>query len=400
MHTFVVIADDFTGANDTGVQLCKKDVAARVVLHASTVTSDVDSVVVDTESRVIAAEEAGRRVGAVAQQVMETGGCRFLYKKIDSTLRGNIEAEVRSLAAIYKPDFVVCCPAYPSQGRTVKGGRLYVHGTALMETEIAADPRNPLHTDVVAQILNAALGVQTVQMPAVALTEQTVLPNGVYTFDAATEGDLQRIATYFLHQEDKKILWIGAAGLAEGLLNALYAGKPALAIVGSISQKTLEQLAYCQQQGVTIVKVDMAKAYEGTPADTWAQEAITALKAGKDVIVTATTCRQDYEDFVAYGKAKGVSTDELANFVKHTLSRLAPVIVGSADVGGIFMTGGDTAIAVIEELHATGSLIRKEVLPGFVLGTLCGGLCPDLPVITKAGAFGSEKDIFACLETL
>ena len=48
MHTFVVIADDFTGANDTGVQLCKKDVAARVVLHASAVTSDVDSVVVDT----------------------------------------------------------------------------------------------------------------------------------------------------------------------------------------------------------------------------------------------------------------------------------------------------------------------------------------------------------------
>ena len=71
MPIFGCVADDFTGANDTGVQLCKKDVAARVVLHASAVTSDVDSVVVDTESRVIAAEEAGRRVGAVAQQVME-----------------------------------------------------------------------------------------------------------------------------------------------------------------------------------------------------------------------------------------------------------------------------------------------------------------------------------------
>ena len=73
MHEFVVIADDFTGANDTGVQICKKGIPVRVLLDAAQVAGSEDSLVVDTESRVVSAQEAYDKVLGAVQAVMASG---------------------------------------------------------------------------------------------------------------------------------------------------------------------------------------------------------------------------------------------------------------------------------------------------------------------------------------
>ena len=73
------------------------------------------------------------------------------------------------------------------------------------------------------------------------------------------------------------------------------------------------------------------------------------------MVLTGAACRQDYEDFAAYGREKGISTDELAEFTKQTLSRMVPAILQETAVSGLFLTGGDTAIAVILQLGASGS---------------------------------------------
>ena len=78
MHEFVVIADDFTGANDTGVQICKKGIPVRVLLDAAQVAGSEDSLVVDTESRVVSPQEAYDKVLGAVQAVMASGGCRYL----------------------------------------------------------------------------------------------------------------------------------------------------------------------------------------------------------------------------------------------------------------------------------------------------------------------------------
>ena len=139
MHEFVVIADDFTGANDTGVQICKKGIPVQVVLDAAQVAGNADSLVVDTESRVVSPQEAYDKVFGAVQAVMAAGGCRYLYKKVDSTLRGHIREEVRAAIDAYEPETILFAPSYPAQGRWVQGKRLYVQGTALLDTEIAKD---------------------------------------------------------------------------------------------------------------------------------------------------------------------------------------------------------------------------------------------------------------------
>lgn len=399
MHEFVVIADDFTGANDTGVQICKKGIPVQVVLDAAQVAGNADSLVVDTESRVVSPQEAYDKVFGAVQAVMAAGGCRYLYKKVDSTLRGHIREEVRAAIDAYEPETILFAPSYPAQGRWVQGQRLYVQGTALLDTEIAKDPRNPLQCDNIAELLEPCTG--PVRHYAVSDLEQQAvgIGAGAYTFDAVSPDHLTYIARQAV-DSGRRILWIGSAGLAEALLNVLYPPKPAVAVVGSISGKTMEQIAYCRAQGMPVVRIDMAKAHQTGSIREEIAQAAALLKSGTDVVVTAAACRQDYEDFVAYGQQIVLSTDALAECTKHTLSEAVPQLLQEADAAGLFLTGGDTAIAVIQALQCAGSQIQQEILPGFVQGRLCGGPWDGMAVVTKAGAFGSKADIWACMQRL
>lgn len=399
MHEFVVIADDFTGANDTGVQICKKGIPVQVVLDAAQVAGNADSLVVDTESRVVSPQEAYDKVFGAVKAVMASGGCRYLYKKVDSTLRGHIREEIRAAIDAYAPETILFAPSYPAQGRWVQGQRLYVQGTALLDTEIAKDPRNPLQCDNIAELLEPCTG--PVRHYAVSDLEQQAvgIGAGAYTFDAVSPDHLTYIARQAVNSS-RRILWIGSAGLAEALLNVLYPPKPAVAVVGSISGKTMEQIAYCRAQGMPVVRIDMAKAHQTGSIREEIAQAAAFLKSGTDVVVTAAACRQDYEDFVAYGQQIGLSTDALAECTKHTLSEAVPQLLQEADAAGLFLTGGDTAIAVIQALQCAGSQIQQEILPGFVQGRLCGGPWDGMAVVTKAGAFGSKADIWACMQRL
>lgn len=400
MHTFTVIADDFTGANDTGVQVCKRGIPIDVILDAHHIENNSASLSVDTESRVLCAGEAYDRVAAVMRRVLETGGCQHLYKKIDSTLRGNIQAELQALVDVYKPQTVIFAPAYPVQGRTVEQGRLCVDGQPLLTTEIAKDPRNPLREDCLPALLQSC-GIRVSRHYSIAdiETENLIFGEGVYTFDAVTDQHLEGIARHAAALPER-ILWIGSAGLAEGLLNAVCPVKPAMAVVGSISLKTMEQIAYCRGKGVAIVHTDMIQAYEQRQVQESVKKAAAYLENGRDILLTAAESRQDYERFAAYGGQRGISTDRLAEFTKQTLSRMVLPVLGQAKTAGIFLTGGDTAIAVIECLRSRGSHIEQELLPGFVQGRLNGGPYDGLPIVTKAGAFGSAADIYACMQKI
>lgn len=166
---------------------------------------------------------------------------------------------------------------------------------------------------------------------------------------------------------------IGSAGLARGILQVQRPRHPALAVIGSISSKTMEQLAYCRKQGLPVVALDMPSLYEMHDGKAAVQEVVDFLRSRQSVVLTGAACRQDYEAFAAYGRERGLSTDELAEFTKQTTSRMVPLILQEAAVSGLFLTGGDTAIAVIQQLGASGSHIEREIVPGFVRGRLLGG---------------------------
>jgi uncharacterized protein YgbK (DUF1537 family) len=111
--------------------------------------------VLDTETRHLSAQQASEQTERAAA-FGQRREAKLIYKKTDSTLRGNIAAELRALRMLHPNRRIIYAPAYPDLGRTVKDGRLYVQGKPLHETEFAADRLNPVHDCRVKSVIGDA----------------------------------------------------------------------------------------------------------------------------------------------------------------------------------------------------------------------------------------------------
>src|ERR687894_2294085 len=109
-----VIADDLTGAADAGVQFVRAGYRVAVVFRGGAAPeTDIDAVSFDTDSRDMPAGFAAKRVVDVARAVR---GARLVYKKLDSTLRGNVRAEIAAALGASGRERVIVAPAFPGAG--------------------------------------------------------------------------------------------------------------------------------------------------------------------------------------------------------------------------------------------------------------------------------------------
>lgn len=150
-----VLADDATGALECASLLAGLGIDAALTLQNEPGGElPCGVLVVDTESRHLPAEEAGARIGRWSRHLAGQG-IRRIFKKTDSTLRGNIASELMAL-----PGSVVYVPAYPAMGRTVKEGRLFVHGVPLKQTEFERDARHRVRSSVIADLFPGHANIQ------------------------------------------------------------------------------------------------------------------------------------------------------------------------------------------------------------------------------------------------
>src|SRR5215510_7143264 len=122
-----LIADDLTGACDAGAHFSGRGAVA-VFVDAARVDAAREVAVLDTESRALSAREARDHLGAAARQLDARLRTGFVFKKIDSTLRGPITAEIEAIAEVTSRPTALVCPSFPAHGRTVVGGVLRVNG--------------------------------------------------------------------------------------------------------------------------------------------------------------------------------------------------------------------------------------------------------------------------------
>ncbi len=141
----LVLADDSTGALECGSLLATLGLAATVTLSPQPAALPQGVLIVDTNTRHATPSQAHALLQSWAAAPAP------LYKKTDSTLRGNIPAELSAL-----PAPVLYLPAYPAVGRTLHQGILHVHGTPVHLTEFAADPRQPVRSSNLLALLPSA----------------------------------------------------------------------------------------------------------------------------------------------------------------------------------------------------------------------------------------------------
>ncbi|MGE5855892.1 MAG: four-carbon acid sugar kinase family protein, partial [Syntrophaceae bacterium] len=142
----MVIADDLTGANDTGVQFAKQGLKTIVLMYVPAAPSELDEdvLVVDTQSRALSPTEAYRKVTETALLFKNRDQFQTLYKKIDSTLRGNLGTEIDAIMDACGLELAIVAPAFPANGRMTVGGCHFLGNAPLEATEISRDPLCPV----------------------------------------------------------------------------------------------------------------------------------------------------------------------------------------------------------------------------------------------------------------
>ena len=266
----LIIADDLTGAADTAVQFSKQGIRTALFLTTELDLRRVDAAVkvvaVTTGSRHCSRSEAKKRVASVVKKALRKG-CRRFYKKIDSTFRGNVGAELEALMEADGADRLMLVPAYPAAGRTTKAGYQYVNGKLLHESGFARDPLEP----AAESFIPAILGKET-RLPVHIVGRQSVIAgetleknqDGIFVFDAENDADLREIGE-LLDKSGNLDMAAGAAGFAS-MLSSYYGlqtlpgrvrplsgpARPLLIVNGSLNDVSLRQVARAEQEGVSV----------------------------------------------------------------------------------------------------------------------------------------------------
>lgn len=404
---WLIIADDLTGAADCAVAFAKRGMSAIVSWADGTIAEEVPVLAVDADSRRLSAAAAASRQRAVlnARYRQQQG----VYKKIDSTLRGQPAAETAALIAALRVAaenmVAVMAPAFPATGRTTEGGHVLVQGKRLEETPLWALEHTYASAylpDVLATAgLRAGITpLDVVRQGRAALGEHIIgaVREGVdaVVCDAASEADLRAIAEATLPMADR-LLWVGSGGLAAALaeLEPEMAASPApsrrdlggiLFVVGSLAQASRAAAARLvgerQVRPVVVPPAVLLKDEKGAERDDLAQLVTAALAAGEDVLVEI-----------------GLSDDPDLGRGAEMAARLGGLLASAASqMSALFVTGGETACALLDRLGVEGIRLFEEVEPGVPLGLTIGDVA--LPVVTKAGAFGGEETLVRCLDRL
>ncbi|PCK20066.1 type iii effector hrp-dependent outer protein [Bacillus pumilus] len=417
----IIVADDLTGANDTGVQFVKTGLKASVLFQPSVDDIDrykeEDVLIVDTDSRSMSSEKAYNEVSQVVQPFLQENSHLF-FKKIDSTLRGNIGIELQALMDIGRFDAAVIAPAYPDAKRSTAYGIHYVEGMPVHLSEAAKDPKTPVLTSSISDLIDEQTNVRPRNLSQQAVNAElnetsdevsSLLKHGHQWFvcDAETNNDLTQIVELFMKM-DQRVLWVGSAGLASAL--SAYVAKnrsasrskkhePVLIVSGSASKKTNEQFAYLREKHECLeVKVNPLNVLNGREA--WERKSILdqlLTRQDEDILLYTDARPEIVEKMLAYGKAKGLTRQEVGSTLSVCLGMITKDIVELTGVKRLFLTGGDTAHAICHELGAGGIRLLKEIEPGIPLGQLVD---TKLYAVTKAGAYGQKDSVLHAVEVL
>ncbi len=332
----LIIADDLTGACDAAVYFAKRGRRTFVSVGLAEPPA-VQTFAVSTDSRNLAPEELRPLMQEAANRLPHDAG--ILFKKIDSTLRGNIGAEVAAALDAFGYDVAVITPAFPALKRVVEAGFLRVLGTS---------PFAPVE---VARRLRWQGAEPCVHVRPELLREAIESGTRFVSVDSICDEDLDELVRVGL-QSRGRVLWAGSGGLASALARTLLP---------------------CAREGVT----------KREPAE------IVLFCLGSDHPVTV----RQQEELVAARPEHRVLHAGRAGL---TLESLSP------RPGALVLSGGDTAALVCRTLGAHGIVVEDEILPGIPHGILAGGVYDGLAVATKAGGFGEPRaliqvaDFFTC----
>jgi len=416
VHELLVIADDLSGAADCGIACARHGLSTLVVLGDTADEIDTDVLSVDGNTRHLDSAKAAAETARLVRKYIRDEG-QLLFKKLDSTLRGNVAAELaaalearRGVALNRERIVAVLAPAFPANGRTTSSGWQLVHGKPLEETELWQRESLPAQSHIPGILREAGLRPALIGLNSIRSSKEALqgamktlsADTDVLVCDAETDQDLSAIADASMVL-GRSTIWAGSAGLAYHLpqaagfaygvgyppvsfLDQPLASGPTLFVVGSLSSVSREQVkVLAASSDVLTFNIPPNTLLAGETSPDWREHELAlkqAFDAGRDVAVVpgAEFCNRTMGQLLSAALARMVET--------------------YADrIGGLVATGGESARAVLE----TWGVHRLRLVSELEAGLACSvteGWRGLLPVLTKAGAFGTPQTLLNCCEFL
>ena len=400
MAKLLVLADDMTGAVDTGVQFAALGVSVFVSLRGESDGAfgrDAEVLVVNTCSRHLPPDAAYRLVRDISANALRHG-VRALYKKTDSGLRGNIGAELQAVMDAAGGETIAFVPAYPKLRRTLRGGVLYVDGQPVTASVFGSDLFTPVRHDCVADIIAEQSSVPVTQGDAPSAR------GAIWLLDAQTDADMIDAARRVAAHKEIRVL-AGCAGFAAFLpdlmgmrkrtAEPLRIHKRFIVVSGSVSEVSLTQLSYARGKGyacftpggTALYQPDFLAADEGQRV---LAGILQALSDGRNVLVDVAGSAARVMECIASASAMGLELEEARARVARNLGALASAVLRADRRTTLGVFGGDTLQEVLLALDCTGITPLCEIESGVVC-SMCHTPTGDLPLISKSGNFGDER---------
>ncbi|MEL0069422.1 MAG: four-carbon acid sugar kinase family protein [Betaproteobacteria bacterium] len=370
----LIIADDLTGTLDAAGPFCDHGFRVKAIVDPDAFPDkvdieDADVLAINTESRHLSPSDAVSRLESCLRQI-DSGSFSFIFKKIDSTMRGNVVVESAAAASYFSASSLCFAPAFPEQGRTVRGGEVLVDNVPLRQTQFVRDALSPAPSTLLTEIFENSIFEHVVLVPA----GEGVTPRSstAFIFDSENNSDLQRAAEFFVKHPKLNIL-VGSSGVGSQLARLLGENQAVersrkkvdrfLFVVGSRSERASLQIN------------EFSKKFTG---------AVVYAPNG-----VYSEVHLDIERALVLAASRG-EVEKGSSAVASALAQSALKIVGASGVDAVFATGGDTALAILREAGASVIALHGNLMPGIPVSSFeyCGR---ELTLITKAGGFGDAN---------
>lgn len=351
-----VIADDFTGAAELAGISLRYGLSVSVHLD-NTIDADADVVIVSTDSRSMQ-KAAAIYCTADAVEAIINYEPSLLYKKIDSVLRGYVIDEIKVQMELSEKSKIFILPANPSLQRTISNGEYFINGKRITETGFASDPEFP--------ISNANVTVMLRDEAVQVLKHDDWLPvDGIVIGEAESIADVEAWAATI----DESWMLVGAGDFYTALLEKKYKVQP--------QQKTELQSPHLYVCGTAfkerqqfVRSLNCCSYMPDNITEEWLQQTGNIIKQQGKVLIAIDESNQS------------------ALERRRTMAKAVKEIVERENIKEIFIEGGSTAAAVLEELNIKKLTPVNELSRGVV--RMKAG---DLFITVKPGSYQLPEEI-------
>ena len=416
-----IIADDLTGANDTSLQFfiqgCKTQVSFGEDLSIDE-NLKTEVFAMSTESRNVSPQIAVERVKKASENILKEYNFEYIYKKIDSVLRGNIALEIITILETLNLDAAIIYPAFPNEGRTTIGGYHLVKGVPLQRTEVSRDPACPIVESNIVNLLknqipeNKKIEVDLISLDTVMkgagpiltkLNELISKGKKLIVADAVSTTDLEQISLA-VTKSSYKILPCGSAGAAQALSKIWYPDVsdnvltspeipqfPKLIVSGSATDLTASQIKRLQENDDIENTYFIAIKPENIFSDDYeeiAQRIVNNLNKENTVIVHSSKLIENPDELNSLLIENEITKEDFISKICDYLAAVTRIVI--AQKQAILITvGGETSYKCCRSIGSKNLQIIDTVAPAIPLGIDHKGQL----IVTKSGNLGTQNTL-------